>query len=329
LSDLAGNPLASPVSRNPLASPPTFGSGATFRETDHPRGEGGKFSDKGGGKRAALHETEVKEGKRVSVGGESLPQHIEDLKIPPAWTDVKYSHDPRSDLLVVGKDSKGRLQSIYSDAFSATQAAAKFDRIEELRKEFSSIKGQNDKARESKKEHTKDAADCLALIMDTGIRPGSDADTGAKVKAYGATTLEGRHIVKTDDGVSLRFVGKKGVALDIPVHDKAIASMLAKRAERSGDDGRLFPATNDKMLLDHVHSLDGGGFKTKDFRTHVGTSTAYDLVSRLPTPKNEAEYKKSVMEVAKKVSKKLGNTPTVALQSYISPTVFSGWRIAI
>ena len=46
----------------------------------------------------------------------------------------------------------------------------------------------------------------------------------------------------------------------------------------------------------------------------------------MPAPKTEAERKKAVMSVAKVVSSKLGNTPTIALQSYIHPNVFEGWK---
>jgi DNA topoisomerase IB len=34
------------------------------------------------------------------------------------------------------------------------------------------------------------------------------------------------------------------------------------------------------------------------------------------------------MAVAKTVSARLGNTPTIALQSYIDPTVFGAWKMA-
>jgi DNA topoisomerase IB len=61
----------------------------------------------------------------------------------------------------------------------------------------------------------------------------------------------------------------------------------------------------------------------------LGTKTAMAEVEKLPRPKNEAQYKKAVRVVADVVSKKLGNTPTVALQSYISPTVFAEWRAGI
>jgi DNA topoisomerase IB len=315
---------------------------AEFREEDHPRDEDGKFAPSGSGSsraghsggqvsgrsRANLKETKVVDGRRVQANGSPLPEHIAKLKIPPAWTDVRYSDDPKADLLAVGKDSKGRVQSVYSEAFGARNAAAKFARIEELRRKFDYIWRQNEEAQQSSNPKIKDSADCLALIMKMGVRPGSEDDTGAKVKAYGATTLEGRHVVETPEGVSLRFIGKKGVSLDLPVEDPGLAAMLIRRAKAAGPNGKLFPATNDKTLLDYTHSLDGGGFKTKDFRTHVGTATAYDLVQGLPKPTTLAEYRKRVMDVARKVSKKLGNTPVIALESYINPAVFAEWRIA-
>ena len=160
--------------------------------------------------------------------------------------------------------------------------------------------------------------------MSMGIRPDSDTDTQAKVKPYGATTLEGRHVVVSDSEVRLRFTGKKGVALDLPVTDASVVEMLLARKRAAGEDGKLFGVT-DKALLDHVHSFDGGGFKTKDFRTLLGTRTALAEIAKMSAPTDEKAYKKAVMDVAKKVSAKLGNTPTVALQSYIAPEVFSKW----
>lgn len=273
-------------------------------------------------------ETKIVDGKRVQADGKPLPEHIQKLVLPPAWTDVKINPDPNGALLAQGKDSKGRVQSVYSEAFAKTQAEAKFRRVEELNQKFDEIKAENETARKSKDPKIKDSADCLALIMQTGIRPGSDEDTGAAKKAHGATTLQGSHVVKTASGVELRFTGKKGVDLTIPVTDPELSKMLLARAKTAGAEGKLFPKTSDKNLLAHVHTLDGGGFKAKDFRTNLGTSTAIEEISKMPVPKNDKEYKAAVVKVAKVVSAKLGNTPTVALQSYIAPEVFSTWQLA-
>lgn len=200
------------------------------------------------------------------------------------------------------------------------EAKKKYKRIESLRKQFNTVWKENNAA-----VSKDDRAACLALIMSTGIRPGSDKDRKAKVKAYGATTLEGRHVVEEDGNVFLRYVGKKGVDLNIPVTDKAIAKNLLERKKKAGDTGRIFDTSHDK-LLDYSHTLDGGIFKPKDFRTYVGTSTAMDLVKKEEAPKDFKEYKKRVMSVAKGVAQRLGNTPVVALQAYIDPRVFSDWR---
>jgi DNA topoisomerase-1 len=263
--------------------------------------------------------------QRLAANGQPLPPHIAALRIPPAWTNVTYSPDPNAVLLVTGTDSKGRRQYIYSGAHSAKQAAAKFARIKELDRKYKSILAHNEKARQS--NESVDVADAAALVMATGIRPGSETDRLGNVKAYGATTLEGQHVVPTENGVMLKFIGKKGVPLSIPVTDPDLVAMLLRRKRMAGDTGRLFPITA-RQLLDHVGQFGGGGFKTKDLRTLMGTRTAMEEVAKLPRPKNEKEYKKSVMTVAKTVATKLGNTPVIALQSYISPAVFAGWRQA-
>ena len=267
-------------------------------------------------------------GHRTLRPGSKLPPHIANLKIPPAWTRVTYNPDPKGALLVRGFDSKGRSQSIYSAEFMKQHADAKFSRINELAKKFDSIAKENDKNMQSKNPEIREAASVMQLIMHTGIRPGSDTDTGAKVKAYGATTLEGRHLhIDKDNNVSLDFIGKKGIALSIPIIDKTIAISLLKRAKTSGTNGKLFNI-DEKQLLDYTHSLDGRKFKTKDFRTFLGTKTAIDKVKEYgdKIPKTIKEYKQMVKDVAITVSKKLGNTPTIALQSYVNPVVFSKWQ---
>lgn len=294
---------------------------ADFKESEHPRDEDGKFSRSGS---ASIRSTKIVNGERVKSDGSKLPSHITKLKIPPAWSNVQYSEDPKSDLLATGYDAKGRKQYIYNARFLESNAAAKFARIKELDSKFFEIEQEVEKDR--KKKRLKEAADCLRLIMSTGIRPGSESDTKVAKKAFGATTLLGHHVVETEKGVSLEFTGKKGVDLSIPINDPDVASMLLERKKSAGADGRLFDV-NEKRLLEYSGMMDGGGFKTKDFRTRLGTHIAMQAVHGMEKPTTEKEYKQAVKEVAIRVSKVLGNTPTVALQAYINPTVFAEWRI--
>lgn len=300
----------------------------SFEESKHPRVKNGpnagEFAKKG--ETGTSTPVVTKSTRTFKPLGNKVPEHISKLKIPPAWTNVIYNPDPKGSLMVVGLDSKGRRQSIYSEKHTSDKAKAKFARINELNKKMDRIFKEVDA--KMKRSETYNEALLTKLIMATGIRPGSNVETQGKVKAYGATTLEGRHVVIDNGTVALSFIGKKGVPNHIPIEDKAMAATLLKLKKKAGDTGRLFNTDYEK-LLSFSHSLDGGKFKTKDFRTWVGTTTAMKVVNEMEAPINEKEYKKKVKEVAKQVSAKLGNTPTVALQSYISPVVFAEWKARI
>jgi len=281
-------------------------------DPDEPRDESGKWSSGSGGLVSGVERA-------------AFPPHIQALKLPPAWTDVRINPNPDADLLAIGKDKKGRSQYVYSAKFQGDQSAQKFNRIAELESSAPGIAAKNDANRASSDPTLAEHADALHLIMQTGVRPGSEDDTGADKKAYGATTLEGRHVTGSGADTALQFVGKKGVSLNLPITNESVASMLASRAANAGPNGQLFPNVSDASLRDYVHGVAGAGVKVKDFRTLVGTSTARAEVAKIAAPKTAADRKKAIMSVAKVVSSKLGNTPTIALQSYIHPNVFGGW----
>lgn len=325
----------SPLEEEPQEEePPSAQDAAEFEESKHPRDQDGKFEAGSGGGVASAGKSggrASKSGTLIDAGNDRKlwPAHIQALKLPPAWTDVRISQDPEADLQAVGKDSKGRAQYVYSQRFQQSQAAAKFGRISALMREYDGMAAQVMKDRQSSDRAVRANSDCMDLVMKMGIRPGSESDTKAAKKAYGATTLKGQHVKIEGSEVTLSFVGKKGIQLDLPVRDEALKAMLIERKKRAGNTGKLFAGISEKTLLGYSHSLDGGHFKTKDFRTHVGTSTAMREVAGMASPTNAKEYQKLTKEVGKRVSAVLGNTPTVALQSYIDPAVFAPWEAAI
>jgi DNA topoisomerase-1 len=164
------------------------------------------------------------------------------LRVPPAWTDVRIHPDQKHNLWVTGRDVKGRVQSLYSPDFSKQNSAKKFSRVTNLAKNLDKIAAKKNKNWNARDKGTKEHAQLLGLMIATGIRPGSERDTGAEKQAYGATTLQGQHIITDKAGnVRLRFVGKKGKDLDLPVEDTAIAKMLQHRAVEAGPNGKIFP----------------------------------------------------------------------------------------
>ena len=298
---------------------------ASDLEYQHEDGTWRNLTDKPKTKSGALVPAKFVAGRWKTGEGGDLPEHVVKLAIPPAYKDIKYNPDPGSMLVATSVTPKGKTAYHYSDVHHAKAAEAKFQRIDALDGEYDGIAKANESARTSDQPAKRDAADCLALIMATGVRPGAEETEGgykAEKKAYGATTLRGEHVVSDGGKVKLVFVGKSGKDLMIPVDDPKLAQMVENRAAASGPDGNLFPETDDAKLRSHVHSLGGDGFKVKDFRTLVGTRTAKALVSKAGAPDTEAAYKKAVRTIAAEVAAKLGNTPAVALKAYIDPRVF-------
>lgn len=257
-----------------------------------------------------------------ATSGAEFDSRKKDLRIPPAWTEVRINKDNNADLLATGHDAKGRKQYIYSQNATMRTAALKFEKNKELLGKFAGIEVENSRNMKSKDPNVSEAADVMALIISTGIRPGSDAERGGDKTAYGATTLQGRHVVITaNGGVRLQFIGKKGVAISIPVRDEQIASMLKEKKDSAGSKGRLFNVS-DSQLRDYAKTLNGGKFNPKDFRTLKGTATAMAEVTKYKRASGQKQYKKYVNEIGDRVSKVLGNTRAIALKSYINPFVF-------
>ena len=142
------------------------------------------------------------------------------------------------------------------------------------------------------------------------------------LKSHGATTLEGRHVVESPDGVRLQFVGKEGVWHDHLIANPQLASMLLARKESAGDAGKLF-GVNDTKAAAYVKTLDHGRLTPKDLRTNRANEIAAEEAGKFDgPPKDSDEGQARKMAVATTVSKKLGNQPEMCIERYIDPSTW-------
>jgi DNA topoisomerase-1 len=289
-----------------------------FDESKVKRDQKGKFSTKTG---IGTGVTQDKDKTwRNSKGEEAHPDLVaraKELRIPPAWRDVRVNPDRNAGLAAVGFDAKGRKTALYTEKHHEAQAVKKFARL----KKFTAIR--DDLVQKAAKDAAggNDDAAVLLLLAKTGMRIGSHRDTGAKVQAYGASTLQARHIKVTGSVTGFEFVGKKGVNISLTSLDAPMARVLKERMKGKGENDQVFNTT-DAKVRDYMHSIGGKGFMPKDFRTYVATSTALDMVKSLKPAAGEKEFKTMRLMVAKKVSSLLGNTPAMAISSYIDPAVW-------
>ena len=256
----------------------------------------------------------------------NMPKHLKGVYIPPGWKNVVYNLNPNKATIAKGQSEGGDWQYARNPRVVLKREAAKFAKCAKLNKELDSILAANNKniGKKGMKEH----AEALQVIMLLGTRVGGN-DTGADVKAYGTLTLEGRHVVKRKDGYHLEFMGKKGQWQDHLVYDKRIEKMLLSRASATGKKGKLFGVSYNAFLTYTKSLSKKTNFTPKDFRTYVGTKRALIEIKKMRASTTRIEYKKSVAVVAKVVSGVLGNTPAIALKSYIDPMVFADWQNGI
>jgi DNA topoisomerase I len=294
---------------------------AAFTEALHPRDGDGKFAKKPEG---GLPEASPFGGMHPATESDRAAFRTKVGKaIPPGWADVYIADDLSSARLMVrGRDKKGRSQSMYSAEHTENQAAAKFVRVKQLVGHLDKL----DHAVERDAAHD-DSAAALLLIRRLGMRPGSDRNTGAKEQAHGATNLRTSHVKVAGDVVHLDFVGKKGVHIQLAVKDPLIASTVQDRLDRLGPDAPLF-ATDEAKTRAYMHSTGvPAAFLLKDLRTvHANVVALRAIAARGGAkPATKTEFRSWRKDVAVQVSNELGNTPALALSSYVNPTVFQNW----
>lgn len=264
--------------------------------------------------------------KIVAVQGKEVPEHLAALRIPPAWVDVHVETDHSAACIATGVDVAGRKQRLYSSTHIATAKSGKFERVRALLVEWEDIRTQiesdlNAKALDPKQ---REAALVAYLIYETGIRPGSTTDTLAAVQAYGATTLQLRHVKRCNRGVRLRFIGKKGVSQNVLVTNPYLVRVLLQRKHASNHWSDTLFHTSAGLLNKYIAGLGSGDYTAKDFRTARGTSLAMELLSkRKRLPKAKSKRKCILNDALDRVAKMLGNTRAISRNSYVDPEILA------
>ncbi len=252
------------------------------------------------------------------VKGEPAPEWLSKLRIPPAWVNVKVAtHHDYGKAIAIGIDEAGRKQYLYHPDDVADNKAVKFKRVMRLLGEWEDI------GTKIAKDISKGVEEAIValLLYQTGIRPGNESDNKAQVQAYGATTLLLRHVHRSAKGCRLKFVGKKGVDQNISVIDNHLSRVFLIRKKNGLPRAKLF-GTSASKLREYFRTLGSGNYTPKDFRTACGTKLALELLGkRKLIPVAKTKRKKMVNEALDKVAAMLGNTRTVAKNSYVEPTI--------
>lgn len=250
---------------------------------------------------------------------------IKAVGTPPGWTKVRLAKDPEAKLQVVGYDAAGRRQPKYNKEFLDNNQVEKFARVGRLTQHIEGMNSETARIMADKTvpQRERDTAAMLNLVLKTGFRPDTGDDTDAKVKSYGASSLEKRHIKIKGDVVSFDFIGKSGHRNTKRIKDPELAAYLSEKLANLKPKEAVFTASSADATK-KMKELTGAEFKVKDLRTWNGTALAMKIIKSEPVPANEQQLKAQQKRVSKLVGEHLNNGAAMSLKNYIDPLV---WKV--
>lgn len=267
--------------------------------------------------------------------GTATIARIEALRIPPAWTDVHISPDPKRKVQAFGWDAAGRKQYIYSSHHVARSDKRKWRKLRQVSNALPLIRKQTNKhLRRRKLDRDKVHATVVRLICRAYFRAGSER-YAVENKTFGISTLRKDHVEIDDNNLVFTYVGKRKVDQRQFVADTPLVEIIEELLELPGD--RLFQYYDEDKALRPVtaHSVNrylediaGCKLTSKDLRTFGGTVRAATILSDIGPAQSKTEAKKNLTLACKLVSLDLGNTPTIARKAYIHPAVLEEYQKA-
>jgi DNA topoisomerase I len=258
---------------------------------------------------------------------------IESLVIPPAWTNVWISSNPRAKLQATGVDRAGRRQYLYHPAYRAAQEERKYSRLVTFGERLPAL-------REAISTHLalppleKDwtCALAVALVNRAWFRVGSERYARTS-RTYGVTTLAKPHATVHGRRVEFRFRSKQRLLVRRTIVDADLAEAVRAlldypggprlfRFARDGSPANLTGGILNEYIAEHL----GEGYTAKDFRTWGGTLAAALAFAEHGPPESPADERRVLAAVMRRVGSELGNTAAVARASYVSPAVVEQWK---
>ena len=270
------------------------------------------------------------QGRRIA--DQATIARIRALAIPPAWTDVWICADPNGHLQATGRDARGRKQYRYHRDFRASRSVAKFDRLLGFAGALPRIRRrvEKDLARRTL-SRDKVLSAVVRLLELSLIRIGND-EYARLNRSFGLTTFKNRHVQVHGSTIRFRFRGKSGQQHDVGLRDRRLAAIIRRCQALPGQDlfqyvdeaGQRHDVTSDDVNA-YLRDASGTDVTASDFRTWAGTVIAYKALAALESAPDPRAAKRNILEAIRVSAAELGNTETVARNSYVHPGVLEAY----
>lgn len=172
----------------------------------------------------------------------------------------------------------------------------------------------------------------VRIIELTGIRVGNEAYK-RMYGSFGLTTLENNHVEVSASKATFSFKGKKGIHHYISIRNARLARLIQRCKGVSGkelfeyyDEDKNIHSISSTDVNTYLHETLGDDFTAKDFRTWMGSLTAFCEFKKIGDFETAAEAKRNIKQCIEGVSKRLGNTIAVCKKYYIHPAVIHAYE---
>lgn len=264
---------------------------------------------------------------------------INQLAIPPAYTDVWICPLPNGHLQATGLDARGRRQYRYHAEWRLQRDEGKFEHMQAFGRALPRIRTRVARdlagsARGQPITRERVLAALVRLLDTTYLRVGNE-EYASSNRSYGLTTLRTRHAQLRGNQLTLRFRGKSGVMQEAALDDPRVARVVRRCQQLPGQElfqyqdadgnGHTVGSTD---VNDYLREITGSAsgeehFTAKDFRTWHGTTQALELTRLACTAQGDAAIQYSAKAILTEVACQLGNTPAVCKKSYVHPAVMA------
>lgn len=260
---------------------------------------------------------------KKEITNEQYLEYIYSLKIPPIWKNVKISLNKKSKIAVIGYDSAGRRQYLYTENHNEHVRKKKYKNLIELAEKYDKIKKELEKEiKKSNLTKVKIIAIIIKIIMHCNFRIGTEK--GVKLyNSTGITTLKKKHIKINSKNLEIKFIGKKGVVNHCFIkkkEDNLLYDNIINLTDKKKKEDFVFLANGDRIdFLDINNYLKKyGNITSKAFRTLSANITLLQYLPYYFEEKKEKKRKKYINMIIKEhVAPALHHTVAISKKSYL------------
>ena len=259
------------------------------------------------------------DGKRITDREEI--DRLNQVALPPAYTDAWYCPYPDGHLQATGIDARGRKQYRYHDDFRARRDKSKFDTMVDFGAALPKLRKRVEADLKQRKLGRDTVLAAVVRLLDTQhIRIGNEQYARTN-KSFGATTLRNRHLVKQGSKLRMKFTGKHGIVHEVAITDANLKRIVAKCQDLPGqnlfqylgDDGDPHAITS-ADVNSYIRDASGGEYTAKSFRTWGASVIAFEQMLD-----KEEGARLSVKTMVEPVAEALGNTVAMSRKAYVHP----------